>query len=149
MRVAIMKSIIITTLLFAVVNGSEIQTGSCFTPDSDVVVGFNIDNANDRDWIGLFPAGSIGDNAPEPRSRNWIWTCGDQNCGSSPSSGFGRISNPKLSGADKWVAVIARFNKGSNSQKVVAVSKPFRVSSSCDGPVSSSWRITHLSLLDK
>jgi hypothetical protein len=121
MKVATMKAIVIATLLIAVVRGSEIQTGSCFTPDSDVVVGFKIDNAKDGDWIGLFPAGSIGDNAPEPRSRNWIWTCGDQNCGSSPASGFGRISNPKLSGDDRWVAVIARFSKGSDSQKVVAI----------------------------
>jgi hypothetical protein len=147
MKAAIMKATIIVTLLAAVVRGSEIITGSCFTPDSEVVVGFNIDNAKDGDWIGLFPAGSVGDSAPEPRSRNWIWTCGDQNCGTSPSSGFGKISNPKLTGDDKWVAVIARFNSGSNSQKVVTMSKPFRVSNSCEGPVRSNGRMMYLAHL--
>ena len=148
MKAAIMKAIVIVTLLAAVVRGSEIQTSSCVTPDSEVVVGFNNDNAKDGDWIGLFPAGSVGNSAPEPRSRNWIWTYGNQNCGTSPSSGFGRISNPKLTGDDKWVAVIARFTSGSNSQKVVAMSKPFRVSNSCDGPVRSNRRMMYLTHLD-
>ena len=143
-QAVMMKATIIVTLLAAVVRGSEILTVSCVAPESEVVVGFNNDVAMDSDWVGLFPASVVSLQVPEPRSRNWIWTCGDQNCGTSPSSGFGRISNPKLTGDDKWVAVIARFTSGSNSQKVVAMSKPFRVSNSCDGPVRSNRRMMYL-----
>jgi hypothetical protein len=147
-QAVMIKATIIVTLLAAVVRGSEILTGSCFTPDSEVIVGFNNDNAKEGDWIGLFPASVVGLQVPEPRSRNWIWTCGDQNCDTSPSSGFGKISNPKLTGADQWVAVMARFNSGSGQLNVIVSSEPFRVSNSCDGPVSSNGRMVYLAYLD-
>lgn len=142
-QAAMMKVTIIVTLLAAVVRGSEILTGSCFAPNADVVIGFNNDNAMDSDWIGLFPSSDVGLQVPEPRTRNWIWTCGDRNCDTSPSGGFGKISNPNLSGATEWVAVMARFDGGS----VIVASNPFRVSSSCDGPVSSNGRMINRALM--
>jgi hypothetical protein len=54
---------------------------------------------------------------------------------------FAKISNPKLRGATEWVAVMARFDGGSGEQNVIVSSKPFRVSNSCDGPVSFNGRM--------
>jgi hypothetical protein len=111
----IRKAAVSIALLASAVSGSNITTPSCVVPGSDVIIGFENNNAKERDWIGLFPEGVSGGHLPDPHDNNWIWTCGTQNCTSSPHLGPVTISSPDLSGASAWIAVLARFDEDSKA----------------------------------
>jgi hypothetical protein len=111
----IRKAAVSIALLASAVSGSNITTPSCVVPGSDVIIGFENDHAKERDWIGLFPEGVSGGHLPDPHDNNWIWTCGTQNCTSSPHLGPVTISSPDLSGASAWIAVLARFDEDSKA----------------------------------
>ena len=130
-------------LLAPIVTGSHIITPSCVVAGSDVIISFENDNAKEGDWIGLIPEISAVDgHVPDIHDNNWIWTCGSQNCTSSPELGSVTISAPNLSGASTWVAVLARFDEDSKLHDLIATSAVFHVSTtgSCRGVVSSRVR---------
>lgn len=145
---------ILALLVATVASGSSITTPACVVSGSNVVIGFGNDNAKERDWIGLLPERAVASRVlPNPHESNWIRTCGSQDCTSSPDHGSTTISTPNLSGASKWVAVLARDNGGHNPQELLAISAVFHVRASCPEPVrsiscivkSNAWTMTPLS----
>jgi hypothetical protein len=134
------KAAIASALLAApFASGSSVTTPACVVSGSKVVIDFGNNNAKVGDWIGLVPENVVaGHVLPNPHNDNWILTCGSQDCSSSPNHGSATISTPNLTGASKWVAVLARDNGGHNPQDLLATSAPFHVRTSCPEEVRSS-----------
>ena len=128
-------------LLAPVVGGSKVTTHSCVVAGSDVIINFENDNTKEGDWIGLIPESAVDGHVEDPHDNNWIWTCGSQNCTSSPELGPVTISAPNLSGASMWIAVLARFDGDSKPYELIATSATFHVSTtgSCGGVVSTRY----------
>ena len=126
----IRKATVIIALVATVVSGSTINTPSCVVLGSDVIISFENENAKEGDWIGLLPESVVGTPLPDPHINNWIWTCGSQNCTSSPDLGHVTISAPNLSATSTWVAVLARFDEDSTSYEPIATSVAFDVRAS-------------------
>ena len=139
------KTAVVVALLAHFVTGRQITTPSCVVAGSDVVISFENDNAKEGDWIGLIPESAVDGHVPDPHDNNWIWTCGSQNCTSSPELGSVTISAPNLSGASTWVAVLARFHEDSKPNEMITTSAAFHVSTtgSCGGVVSSRYDQVH------
>ena len=131
-----MKAILIFSLTTILVYGSSIKAPACVAPGAKVVFGFSNDSPKKGDWIGLFPAGTVGSQVTDPRDQNWIWTCGSKTCTTSPAGGFANITTPNLSGAAKWIAVLARFEGGTGPFELIVKSATMLVSTNCAGTVS-------------
>ena len=131
-------AIIFALLVAPVASGSSITTPACVVSGSNVVIGFDNDNAQERDWIGLLPETAVASHIlPNPHDSNWIWTCGSQDCTSSPDHDSITIYTPNLNGPSKWIAVLARDNGGPNPQELLATSAVFHVRESCPEQVRS------------
>ena len=142
----LMAAIMFALLVARVTSGSSVTAPACVISGSNVVIGFGNDNAKVGDWIGLIPEHAVSSHAlPDPHDDNWIWTCGSQDCKASPNHGSTTISTPNLTGASKWVAVLARDIGESNRRELLATSSPFYVSSSCPDLVCSTWLMMLLS----
>jgi len=141
-----MAAIMFALLVAPVTSRSSATTPACVVSGSNVVIGFGNDDAKEGDWIGLLPEHAVSSHTlPNPHDDNWIWTCGSQDCNASPNHGSTTISTPNLTGASKWVAVLARDIGESNRQELLATSTPFYVSSSCPEPVRSNSFMLSLS----
>ena len=113
------------------VDAAEVSAPSCLESGSDLELTFKDSNPVDGDWFGLFPLDILDDvQVPEPRNRNWIWTCGSQDCDSVPSSGTFTIKNPKLIGSTKWIVVLGGAAKAP-PYTVKAKSSSIEIKSSC------------------
>jgi len=140
-----MKEALLLALLVAVVHGADVTTPGCIEQGQDVTVGFEYDNNNNGDWIGLYPANAVldGNRVLEPRDRNWVWTCGDQSCNNFNSNeGPVMIQEPDLSGNTLWIAVLARFTGNSAPYVMMEQSVPFFIKSDCSAPDPTDAPIT-------
>jgi len=70
-----MKKIILTALLFVgLIQGlmaSDLNSKSSFQPNENVIINFANMEAQDRDWIGIYPQGSSND---WDNVVAWKWT---------------------------------------------------------------------------
>ena len=133
-----MKASILVVFFAAAVRAFEVTAPSCIESGSDVEISFTNTNPKVGDWIGLYQvAGNELANGvvAEPLTRNWIWTCGSQDCSGSPAVGSVKMLAPTVTGDDNWFAVLVRNGDGA-PYRAKAVSKVIDVKSSCSEPTS-------------
>lgn len=117
-----------------------LSTNPCVEPDQPVVVGFENDDAQNFDWIGLYPKDSelfVGNTqVRDSLSQNWVFSCGTRTCTSDAVNGPVAVVEPDLSGSEEWVAVMGRWQVGQPAPyEIVVVSEVFNVKDDCS-PVS-------------
>jgi len=131
---------------------------SSYTVGEQIEITFKNGSPTQGDWIGVYPSSISINNLQQ--GALWVWSCGSQTCGSSPSSGTVIIrSGTSWTGSEwplaagSWQAYLLRNNvrNGNGGFVPIAKTETFSVKSSRSsggGTISAAVSAARLDLED-